>query len=146
MDPKTQERYAKAMKLFIEAVEKNIEDKVQDWLNDNPYWEFDDEDERGHRIFRCPPTRSSDAREALSEDFVMSGCNVEHTDCTSFFEFIINEIYGFPMDKRNPFNEKTIEELYCNNQSLTPEEKAIAAINKGTADFINELCGVSKND
>lgn len=37
MDAKTQERYAKAMKLFIEAVECKLEDKVEDWLNDNAF-------------------------------------------------------------------------------------------------------------
>lgn len=97
MDAKTQERYAKAMQRFINEVEEKIEGKVEDWLNENPYWEFDDEDEHGHRVFRCPPTRSSDAREALSEDFIVSGEEVEHKNCTDFFEFVINEIYGFPM-------------------------------------------------
>lgn len=154
MDTKTQERYAKAMQRFINEVEEKIEGKVEDWLNDNPYWEFDDEDEHGHRVFRCPPTRSSDAREALSEDFIVSGEEVEHKNCTDFFEFVINEIYGFPMGNRNPYREqpKTIEpeikEAFVDHcrQSLTPTEQAIAEINKGTATFIDEICGVKRND
>lgn len=145
MDAKTQERYAKAMQRFINEVEETIEGKVENWLNENPYWEFDDEDEHGHRVFRCPPTRSSDAREALSEDFVMSGQDVEHLDCSNFFEFVINEIYGFPIGNRNPYREKTVEEPEHAATDLTDEEKTIAVINKGTANFINELCGV-KND
>ena len=146
MDIKTQERYAKAMQRFISEVEEKIENKVEDWLSDNPYWEFDDVDEHGHRVFRCPPTRSSDAREALSEDFIVSGEEVEHKDCTDFFEFVINEIYGFPMGNRNPYREQPIEEQEHAVLPLTPEEKVIADINKGTAAFIDEICGVKKND
>lgn len=146
MDIKTQERYAKAMQRFISEVEEKIENKVEDWLSDNPYWEFDDVDEHGHRVFRCPPTRSSDAREALSEDFIISGEEVEHKDCTDFFEFVINEIYGFPMGNRNPYREQPIEEQEHAVLPLTPEEKVIADINKGTAAFIDEICGVKKND
>ena len=146
MDIKTQERYAKAMQRFISEVEEKIENKVEDWLSDNPYWEFDDVDEHGHRVFRCPPTRSSDAREALSEDFIVSGEEVEHKDCTDFFEFVINEIYGFPMGNRNPYREQPIEDQEHAVLPLTPEEKVIADINKGTAAFIGEICGVKKND
>lgn len=146
MDIKTQERYAKAMQRFISEVEEKIENKVEDWLSDNPYWEFDDVDEHGHRVFRCPPTRSNDAREALSEDFIVSGEEVEHKDCTDFFEFVINEIYGFPMGNRNPYREQPIEEQEHAVLPLTPEEKVIADINKGTAAFIDEICGVKKND
>lgn len=145
MDAKTQERYAKAMQRFINEVEEKIEGKVEDWLNDNPYWEFDDEDEHGHRVFLCPPTRSSDAREALSEEFIASGEDVEHKNCADFFGFVINEIYGFPMNLNNPYREQPIEQPKPAVQSLTAEEKTIAAINKGTANFINELCGV-QND
>lgn len=146
MDIKTQERYAKAMQRFISEVEEKIENKVEDWLSDNPYREFDDVDEHGHRVFRCPPTRSSDAREALSEDFIVSGEEVEHKDCTDFFEFVINEIYGFPMGNRNPYREQPIEEQEHAVLPLTPEEKVIADINKGTAAFIDEICGVKEND
>lgn len=138
------ERYAKVMQHFINEVENAIEDKIPEWLNDNPYWEIDDEDENGHRIFRCPPTRSKDAREALSEEFVSSGEDVEHKSCVYFFEFIINELYGFPMSKKNPYREQPVEETKGDVLPLTPTEKAIAAINKGTANFINEICGVSK--
>lgn len=146
MDAKTQERYAKAMQRFINEVEEKIEGKVEDWLNENPYWEFDDEDEHGHRVFRCPPTRSSDAREALSEDFIVSGEEVEHKNCTDFFEFVINEIYGFPMGNRNPYREQPVEEPEHAVLPLTQTEKMIAEINKGTAAFIDEICGVSRND
>ncbi len=144
MNSDKKELYAKAMQRFIKEVEKQIEDKIPDWLNSNPYWEFDDEDENGHRIFRCPPTRSSDAREALSEEFVSSGEDVEHNSCVYFFEFVINEIYGFPMTKSNPYREQPVEETKRDTVPLTAEEKVIAAINKGTANFINELCRVSK--
>ena len=146
MDAKTQERYAKAMQRFIKEVEEKIEGKVEDWLNENPYWEFDDEDEHGHRVFRCPPTRSSDAREALSEDFIVSGEEVEHKNCTDCFEFVINEIYGFPMGNRNPYREQPVEEPEHAVLPLTQTEQAIASINKGTAAFIDEICGVSRND
>lgn len=144
MDIETQERYAKAMQRFIKEVEEKIEGKVEDWLNENPYWEFDDEDEHGHRVFRCPPTRSNDAREALSEDFIVSGEEVENKNCTDFFEFVIHEIYGFPMGNRNPYRKQPVEGSERAVLPLTPIEKAIADINKGTANFINELCGVSK--
>lgn len=145
MDAKTQERYAKAMQRFIEEVENKIEDKIPDWLNENPYWEFDDEDEHGRRIFRCPPTRSNDARRALSEEFISSGEEVEHHSCANFFEFVIGEIYDLPMSNRNPYREQPVETQKRADLPLTAEEKAIAAINKGTANFINELCGVSND-
>ena len=132
MDIKTQERYAKAMQRFINEVENKIENKVEDWLNNNPYWEFDDE---------VRPGGVGDLEVCLA----VSGEEVEHKDCSNFFEFVINEIYGFPMGNRNPYREQPVEEPERAVLPLTPQEKAIADINKGTAAFINELCGV-KND
>lgn len=132
MDIKTQERYAAAMKRFIDQVETAIEDKISDWKDKNPYWEIDGDD--GHPA-HCPATTNQDARESLTEDFISSGQNVENVDCFFLFEFVVNEIYGFGLHKDNPYRTKK------ESNPLTNEEKAIAAINVGTANFINELFG-----
>lgn len=132
MDINTQKRYAEAMKIFIDSVQNSIEDKIDDWKNENPYWEIDGDDGLPEH---CPATNNNDARVALSDDFVSSGENVENVDCVDFFEFVINEIYGFGIKSKSPYRTN------LENKVLTPEEKAIAAINLGTANFINELCG-----
>lgn len=131
MTPETQERYAAAMQLFINHVEAAIEDKTSDWKDKNPYWEIDGDDGLPER---CPPTTSQDARESLTDEFISSGENVEIASCADFFEFVVNEIYGFGIGDKNPY--KTPK-----NKELTAEERAIASINIGTANFINELCG-----
>ena len=132
MDIKTQKRYAEAMQQFINHVETAIEDKISDWKNENPYWEIGGDDDRPAH---CPATTNQDARESLTEDFISSGQDVENVDCFFLFEFVVNEIYGFGLHKNNPYREKK------EAKSLTAEEKAIAAINVGTANFINELFG-----
>lgn len=98
----TNEQKIKAFDLFLKQVEKKIEDEVPDWLNENPYFEVDDEDYNGNRTFRHPPTNTSDARSALCESFVDQGSDIGFGD---FFEFIVYALYGETMSKDNPYRE-----------------------------------------
>ena len=98
----TTEQKAKAFDLFLKQVEENIENEIPNWLDENPYWEIDDEDCNGDRTFRCPRTTEADAREALIESFTSQGDDLGYGD---FFEYVIYCIYGEPMSKTNKFRE-----------------------------------------
>ncbi len=96
------EQKAKAFDLLLKQVEQSIEDEIPNWLNENPYWDIDDEDCFGNKTHRCPPTNTTDAREALCESFVSQG---EDAGLGDFFEYVIYCIYGEPMSKNNVYRD-----------------------------------------
>lgn len=98
----TDKQKAKAFDLLLRQVEQNIEDKIPDWLNENPYWDIDDEDTNGNKTHRCPPTNTADATGSLCESFVSSGEDLGYGD---FFEFVVYAIFGEPMSKSNAYRE-----------------------------------------
>lgn len=102
----TTEQKAKAFDLFCQQVEKSIEDEIPNWLDENPYWEIDDEDCNDNRIFRCPRTTTADAREGVTETILNQADDMGFYD---FFEFVIYCIYGEPMRKENKFREQKEE-------------------------------------
>lgn len=112
----TDKQKVKAFDLFLKQAEQNIEDKIPDWLNENPYWDIDDEDANGNKKHRCPPTNTSDARTALCEIFISSGEDLGYGD---FFEFIVYAIFGDQMSKNNTYRETAKEDPEIYNKDDT---------------------------
>lgn len=95
-----QELYANAMNCIIDDVAESVNQKMIEWLEKNPYWEIDDEDKNGNRIFHCPRTSSEDAREAVCEEMVESAYEM---GCRDIVEFILHEAVGYDMSNDNKF-------------------------------------------
>lgn len=115
MSNKNTDIFTQAFQMFCKQVENSIEEEIPNWLDENPYWEIDDEDCNGNRTFRYPPTNRSDARSALCESFIEQGEDMGFGD---FFEFVLYHIYGEAMSKNNVFRQ-LIQKLEENK----PEEK-----------------------
>lgn len=138
MNNEQKERYAAAMKILLDNIEEHIEDKISDWLNENPYWEIDGDDGLPER---CPRTTKADARESLTEDFISSGDDI--SPCMfNFFQFCIGEIYGYAMDKNNPYRAAYVQKPQP--QQLTPYEQTIMRANQIHKDFFKNLLGENK--
>ena len=115
MSNKNTDIFTQAFQMFCKQVENSIEEEIPNWLDENPYWEIDDEDCNGNRTFRYPPTNRSDARSALCESFIEQGEDMGFGD---FFEFVLYHIYGEAMSKNNVFRQ-----LIQKPEENKPEEK-----------------------
>lgn len=115
-------RLGKALEKFIEQVQNNIEEKIPDWLNENPYWEIDGDDGLPER---CPRTTSADAREELCDNFIAEGDNLGYGD---FFEFVVSEAFDVSMNRKNIYRE-----------TKRSSEEQVNDLNQKTAEFVNKL-------
>lgn len=139
MNNEQKERYAAAMKILLDNIEEHIEDKISDWLNENPYWEIDGDDGLPER---CPRTTKADARESLTEDFISFGENI--SPCMfNFFQFCIGEIYGYAMDKNNPYRAAYVQKPLKSAPVLTPYEQTVVRTNQLCANIFNDIMGTN---
>ena len=93
---------AKAFDIMCEELSKKIEEKIPDWLLDNPFWEIDDEDCRHY-----PKTTSTDAREALCDQILEQADNMGLYD---FFELVLCYACHNSISAKNSYLEKIKED------------------------------------
>lgn len=138
----TTEQKAKAFDMFCNQVEQYIEDEIPSWMNENPYWEIDDEDCNGNRTFRCPPTTESDAREDLFASFVANGEDLTFGD---FFEFVLFAQYGEAMSKDNKFRSILTPKTSTSNDR-PKNDPVIEAMLKTQKYMLDGIFGERKNN
>ena len=97
------EQKSRAFDMLCNQVRKSIEGEIPNWLNENPCFEVDDEDQNGNRSFHYPKTTENDARSALCESLLNQADDMGFYD---FFEFVLHEVYGEPIRPQNAYREK----------------------------------------
>jgi len=139
MTEEQKERYAAAMEILLNKIEDHIEGKIPDWLNENPYWEIDGDNGLPER---CPRTTAADARESLTDDFIVQGDNIEPY-MFDFFQFCIGEIYNVAMDKDNPYRAAYAKKAQKAAPVLTPYEQTVVRTNQLCANIFNDIMGAN---
>ena len=100
---------AKVFDLLCEQISQRVEEKISDWLHENPFWEIDDEDTRHY-----PSTTRDDAIDAICEDILEKADNIGLYD---FFEVVLSESCSYPIGKGNKYIEKIKEEQNGNKKT-----------------------------